>query len=502
MTIKGMARALTLCVSTLAFSASVGNSTTQIQALDVQPLESSYTEGGVAETQRAFARQQLISTIRLYNEHMRHDETGQYLDRVDLREDEQTSTRSSIASTGVGLISLAIGHQLGEVDDAAEKARFTLSALLGYEKQTGFNTPRSQNGWFKHFIDAKTGEGLGGSKHVFSTIDTAILGVGASMVGSYFSKIDDPKAQEAARLAKELVTGINWSQAVRFDGRPGIHQVFRGPQEGVEDRFWSILFDEYIILPCLGRAHEAAQGTAGPATRFWNAFVPSASDLPQTEIEGHSVLAVAGKRVASHFTHQFGYYFCGDLAADQTYVNELYELKQVDKKWFHAHGKGDFPKRWWGLGAGSEIKFDRETGDIKYSAYGVARIGKNHNDTFSPAIMAGFLPSEEATVYDQENTKPEDYSPIIANLIDLHTRGECRYTYQELDFLWRCTARDPKLRVNHVEGVDMSTYLLGLAWYDEKIGKDFFREHSVKTRVNWPEARELRASVSGPSRNR
>ena len=108
-------------------------------------------------THQQFAREQLTATIRLYDEHMRVAETGQYFDKVVLDSQEQQSTRSSIAATGAGLMSLVLGAELGVIDDAAEKAAFTLANLLNKDPEAMFSTPRSKSGWYKHFIDAYTG---------------------------------------------------------------------------------------------------------------------------------------------------------------------------------------------------------------------------------------------------------------------------------------------------------------------------------------------------------
>lgn len=445
-----------------------------------------------------FSRSQLIATIKLYDEHMRVQATGQYLDNVDTHQLTQEATRSSIASTGVGLISLALGDQLGVVENAAEKAHFTLLNLLNKDATKPFQTPRSQSGWYKHFIDAYTGTPSNASKDVFSTIDTAILGVAASMVERYFETraATDPFAAKAAALANELVQGINWGQSLRFAPRPGMHQIFHGPQEGIEGRFWSLPFDEYVVLPCLGRAVETGQGRRGLASIFWDDHFADIDALPKAQYGDLSLLAVAGKNLTSHFTHQFGFYFCGDLADDPVYRAELDKLRQADQQWFAEAGEGTFPKHWWGLGAGSELKFDLETGEIRYSGYGVAKIGKNPNLTFSPAIMAGFIPIENE---GRVGSPLKGYSPIVADLIKLHERNECRYNFAGLDFLWRCTAKDPSLRVQHIEGVDLSTYMLGLAWFDPAIGKAFFDDYGVKARPNFPEATDLRVGLRAPS---
>lgn len=458
-----------------------------------------------------FARDQLIATIKLYDEHLRVEATGQYLDKIDTHTTIQDSVVSSIASTGVGLISLTIGDQLGIIDGAADKAYFTLANLLNTDDDALFRTPRSKSGWYKHFINAYTGEARNASKDVFSTIDTAILGVGAAMVARYFESRAgyDPAAAKTAKLANELVESIDWGQAVRFEPRAGMHQVFRGQEEMIENRFWSLPFDEYVVLPCIGRAVEAGHGRRGRASVFWDQHFSNINALPQANFGDLSLLSVNGKNFTSHFTHQFAFYFCGELANDPVFKAELNELKQADKKWFEQAGNGQFPKHWWGLGAGSEIKFDKETGQIRYSGYGVARIGKNPNLTFSPAIMAGFLPVETTrqprlthinsglgSGLGSGEESGRGHSQIIADLIDLHERQECRYDFAGLDFLWRCTARDTSLRVQHIEGVDLSTYMLGLAWFDPAVGKSFFDDYAVKARPIYPAARELRAVLS------
>ncbi len=447
-----------------------------------------------------FARKQLVATVKLYDDHLRVPLTGQYLDKIDLSYARQESAVSSIASTGVGLMSLAIGDRLGAIDSAAHKAAVTLENLLNEDKNAFFYTPRSQNGWYKHFINAYSGKPRNVSQHVFSTIDTAILGVGAFMVARYFEEKApfDKQAEEASQLAWRLVESIDWAQSIRFGDKPGFHQIFHGEEEKHENRFWSHLFDEYVTLACLGRAVEVHQGKLGNATRFWKRYLEKIENLPQAEFEGHSLLAVNGRRFTSHFTQQFGFYFCGDLSENPVYQKELYDLSKADRAWFSKHGEGEFPTHWWGLGAGSEIKFNEKTGHPDYSAYGVARIGKNPHFTFSPAIMAGFLPVEglKKRGFIKTSGRKNDasnHSPIINDLMTLYNRNECRYHHQGLDFLWRCSARNPSLKVSHVEGVDLSTYLLGLTWFDKELGEKFFNSYGVKARPAFSRAQRFRA---------
>ncbi|MBA4783479.1 MAG: hypothetical protein H2045_09715 [Rhizobiales bacterium] len=447
--------------------------------------------------QQKFVRQQLVDTVLFYDRHLRVDATGQYLDRVDLDNVRQDSLVSSIASTAIGLISLTIGDQLGVVDDAAEKARITLANLLNTDEDALFKTPRSKSGWFKHFINPYTGDSQDASGEKFSTIDTTLLGIGASMTARYFgSKSDaDPQARAAARLAQSLVDGVDWGQAMRFGDRPGMHQVFWGAEEKIENGYWSLPFDEYVVIPCLGRSVESSRGVAGPASVFWDKYIADTTNLPQKDYDGHTVLAVDSREFTSHFNHQFAFFFCGELANDPIYRAELAELMRADQKWFENVGAGALPKRWWGLGAGSELKFDPNSGAVLYSAYGVAQIDRNPHLTFSPAIMAGFLPVEN-------NGAASGNSEIVNDLMALYASDECRYRFAGLDILWRCSARDPKLRVREVEGVDLSTYMLGLAWSDPAVGPQFFADYGVKSRpAGEPVIEDIRASLmpSAPS---
>jgi len=432
---------------------------------------------GLTEDQ-AFARQQLVNTVLLYDRHFRVAKTGQYRDGIRFDRDPQTSSLSSIASTGIGLMSLAIGDRLGVVEDAEEKALVTLTNLLNEDKQADFFTQRSNSGWFHHFINVHTGEAVGGSKKLYSTIDTAILAAGTAIAGNYFAD----KAQRAgggpmpkvSDLAWDLIYSIDWAQSIRSIDFPGIHQVFRGVEEKTENRFWSLPFDEYVVLPCLGHASEQMLGKPGRATEFFDRHLSEIRNLPQRAYRGHTILSTGGNRFVSHFTLQFGFYFCRNLATDPTYVAELTDAKKADRLWFERNGKGAYPARYWGLGAGSEIVWDAaRTRPVKWR-YGVSSLRKNPNHMFSPAIMAGFLPAELAG----KDTDTPGPSPIIGDLRALHDNGECLHRIGDLEILWRCSAFNARVPVRSAQGIDLSTYMLGLAAFDPLLGMDFYKAYA------------------------
>lgn len=428
---------------------------------------------------QAFARQQLINTVLLYDRHFRVAETGQYRDGIRFGKDPQTSKLSSIASTGIGLISLAIGDRLGVIENAEAKALVTLKNLMNEDRTADFFTQRSNSGWFHHFINAHTGAAVGGSRNVYSTIDTAILAAGTAIAGNYFAD----KAQrtggrmpEIADLAWDLIYSIDWAQSIRSIDFPGIHQVFRGVEEKTENRFWSLPFDEYVVLPCLGYASEQMLGKPGRATEFFDRHLSEIRNLPQRAYRGHTILSTGGNRFVSHFTLQFGFYFCRNLATDPTYIAELDDAKRADRLWFKRNGKGTYPPRYWGLGAGSEIVWDGARRTPLKWRYGVSSLRKNPNHMFSPAIMAGFLPIELSRP-QTENGTPEP-SAIIADLRALHDNRECLHRIGNLEILWRCSAFDATVPVRSAQGIDLSTYMLGLAAFDPLLGMDFYEAYA------------------------
>ena len=415
---------------------------------------------------RAFGHDRLVDAVLLYDQHFRVAETGQYLDAINL-DGRQHTPLSSTASTGMGLISLAVGDALGVIDDAEEKAEITLSHLLGYAETEGFFVDRSKSGWFRHWFDVKTGKPPEWNGEKFSTIDTAILGAGAAILLSYLTDKAEKSGQplsHAAHLAAELVLTVNWTTAIRNPRRGSIHLVFYGREERPTKRVATIPFDEYAILPCLAASHERLTGVPGKATKAWKRRFGSTEDLPMSTYENFTLLGKPKGSIPSHFTHQFAFYLCGAYAADPAFLDELEELMLADKSSFSQSGG---PQELWGLGAGSELVFG-DSGFALYQRYAVSRLEKNEQGTASPAIMAGFLAVDEA----------RGKTDILSDLESLWSSGRCRYALAGLGFMWRCAPQAPKQLVTRVEGVDFSTWMLGLAAAHPKLGLAFFQRHA------------------------
>lgn len=423
-----------------------------------------------------FVRTQLETAIRLYDRAFRVESTGQYLDAIDLDAKRQVPGLSSISATGIGLISLAMADALGIDPLAAEKAERTLSRLLGRDPSGRFHVRRSPTGWFEQYLDSETGASRPDYKGQHSTIDTSLLAIGAVFVGRHFEgrhPAAGSAAERVVRLARALVASVAWQSAVRDMQAGRLHALFIGPTEAAFPTYWGETFDEYVLIPCLGRYVERTAGHPGPLSEYWDRHVADIDLLPTKMFGATSVLSRSKAEFVSHFTHQFAFYLCGGLGRDPKFQRALRELRDADRQWFANRAK-PYPDRWWGLGAGSALVRMDKAKTTTTEQYIALTLGtQTEDDVFSPAIMAGFLALDALDA--ETRLGPEPRSATLSDLRALFSRGECRYRYGDLDFLWRCAAYDPFKRVRYLQGIDFSTYMFGMATLVPEIGLDFFR---------------------------
>lgn len=142
---------------------------------------------------------------------------------------------ASLAATGYMLSALAIGVERGWVDRSAAAER-ALTALRFLSERM----PHRQ-GFFPHFVDMHTGERAWKSE--FSSIDTALLIVGARAVGQYFGS-------EIAQRAEALYARIDWlwMQGRRGDEPPDVLlKMGWKPERGFSKARWQH-YDEASLL--------------------------------------------------------------------------------------------------------------------------------------------------------------------------------------------------------------------------------------------------------------
>jgi len=123
-----------------------------------------------------------------------------------------TPSFASIAAVGFALSAYPVGVARGYVtrEQARERTLTTLRFFAGLPQGPGKRGVAGHKGFFYHFLDMK--EGLRFDRCELSTVDTALLLMGALHAQSYF---DQPQADEARirALVDELYGRVDWAWA-------------------------------------------------------------------------------------------------------------------------------------------------------------------------------------------------------------------------------------------------------------------------------------------------
>lgn len=344
---------------------------------------------------------------------------------------------SSIASTGMGLISLCIADAMGWDQEAPEKVLITLQSITGF--RPGFMPDRNPDGFYRHWIDMRTGKREWKSE--YSTIDTGILTAGALFCKKYFCGND-----RIQHYADQLWNSTNWPKAIGDAEKGQIYMVML--EDGTADpQQITKPFNEYMIVAWLAMQQEADQ--QGPAHLLWNQHYadPESLTKKQSNLLELSALTDNPRQFLSSFVIQFPYYLCHHFTASPAYVSFFEHARKLDSAWWANQGESYM----WGSGAGSDI-----------NGYHADAVNNNPSSIFSPHIIAGFLPVYEAGKQD---------------LIKLYHTHEGTYFLPndaQDKVLWRRSISQPDWRASEIQGVDYASMLFGLATLPVFLGKDFF----------------------------
>jgi hypothetical protein len=162
--------------------------------------------------------------------------------RLDGSDDYQIA---SIAATGYALAALpiAVEHKWTTKSVAAEQARRSLKTLISMP---------NERGWMFHFVNAADGSRAWNSE--VSTMDTALLVLGALACGEYFRAT----SPEIARDANQLYTRMDWNWVRTNGGKSPEQQVLAHgwkPRSGFL-RYNYEAYSEAILLVLLGLGAE------------------------------------------------------------------------------------------------------------------------------------------------------------------------------------------------------------------------------------------------------
>lgn len=378
------------------------------------------------------------------------NENGSYEDKLYFNRE---SNRGSIANSGMGLIALAIGHEMGWEPEAEELALVSLRMLAG--KGEGISVPRNATNTYIHFFDTSNGDVIGND---WSPIDSAIMLCGALFIKRYF-----PDNQEIAELVDELYETTDLTQYIADVEKGQIYLV--QDTDGSFGQYKTKAFNEYMIVAAIAKqqALDFDRGQMGKdAIEFWDHWYATTENLPVAHYEGVPVLSEGNDWFTSMFNFQFNHYLLNDFSASGEFQAATTNAAQADYNWFQNQTQLlDLNVYEWGTGAGHCPR-----------GYCVDRIqmpGRpNQNDfmVVSPHIIAGFIPQFDHAKDDLVALYRDEKQSAVYELPEGGT------------VLWRYSKDQPEWRANAIEGVDFSTMLFGLASLPEHLGNDFFNEYN------------------------
>ncbi len=188
-----------------------------------------------------------------------------------------TSTLSSIASTGFGLTGLCIGAKRGYAAASQIESRVltTLSFL--------YNQMPQENGFFYHFVDMKTGARAGTSE--VSSIDTTILMCGVLTCRQYFSS-----NAQIVSLATQIYERVNWPWMLNGGQTFSMGWL---PESGFLQSRWNT-YDEEMMLYLLAMASPTFPVPASS----WSAF-----SRPTITYQGITYIAGAPTLMIHQYSH-------------------------------------------------------------------------------------------------------------------------------------------------------------------------------------------------------
>jgi outer membrane protein TolC len=177
-----------------------------------------------------------------------------FLEQQDLKtglfRDASGGGDASVGTTGFGLTALCIGAERGWIDskEAQRRALLCINSFLPDKKKSIRKDiiAQAKDGFFYHFLNIKTAERAGYCE--VSTIDTALLIMGALTAGEYFKG-------DVKERALDLYKQVQWDKFLDKD--TGYFYMSWTPEKGFSSYKWDYFTDEIIIISLLSIASPA-----------------------------------------------------------------------------------------------------------------------------------------------------------------------------------------------------------------------------------------------------
>jgi hypothetical protein len=207
-----------------------------------------------------------------------------------VRDRSAAGSACSVAAVGFGLSAINIGIERGWVERArgAERVLTTLNGLWNLPQGESARGCAGHHGWFYHFLDMNTGLRAGSSE--VSTIDTALLLMGAIDAGQFFNDPTNAAERRIRELADALLERVDWSFMVRSNEQ--VISMEWKPENGYGPGRWK----GYNEASCLYLIGLGAR-TNGLSERLWDSWT---AGFDWSENAGRGFVLCP-----SLFTHQY-----------------------------------------------------------------------------------------------------------------------------------------------------------------------------------------------------
>ncbi len=297
------------------------------------------------------------------------------------RDSSQPGSPASIAATGFALAAVAIAasRQWIPQDQAYRQIHKTLKTLLSKAEH--------KNGFFYHFLDARTGSRVWGSEA--SSIDTALLVAGALLAAQYYP------GTGVEKMANDIYERVNWKWMMN---QSSFLCMGWKPESGFLPYYWDS-YNELMILEALA----IGSPTFPIPKEAWHAWL-----RPE---EAYREKTIVFSSSGSLFTYQYAHAFIDFKNLNDQGINYFENSKKATvANWeyameFRAQYRA-YSENSWGLSA--------SVGPGGYRAYG-AKPGEGfHDGTLAPyASVASivFTPQESirAVRFFYENYQDQLY---------------------------------------------------------------------------------------------
>lgn len=301
---------------------------------------------------------------------------------------------ASIASTGFGLPSFAIGAERGWImrEEAAQITLNTVSFLVN-SLQGPDTLATGYKGFFYHFLRMDTG--LREWRCELSSVDTGLLMMGILFARSYYDR-DNETEKQIRSQASRLLGNIEWDFMMMPDTGNYASQISMGwhPEAGLHQMGWSGYNEAlflYILAAGTGLENAGESYRSWLKTYKWQTPYPGLSHVAFPPLFGHqfSHCFIDFRGLADEYMREKGIdYFENSRRA--TYVQRQYAID-------NPHGWAGYDSLCWGItacdGPGDRYNFDgREF--LGYAGRGTSGPDYNYFDdgTIAPYGPLSSLP--------------------------------------------------------------------------------------------------------------